>query len=80
MLLCIVVINRTFRCNVILCNCNRKQMTEADDRSAKGLLEIIKKTLGSYGISLHDGLVSNTFDGASVMSGAKGLYKTLGNT
>ena len=53
---------------------------EADDRSAKGLLEIIKKTLGSYGISLHDGLVSNTFDGASVMPGAKGLYKTLGNT
>ena len=46
----------------------------------QGLLEIIEKTLGSYGISLNDGLVSNTFDGASVMSGAKGLYKTLGNT
>ena len=45
----------------------------AEDRSAKGLLDIVKTTLADeHGISLTDGIVSNTFDGASVMSGEKG--------
>lgn len=44
----------------------------AEDRSAKGLADIARTTLeDDHGISM-DGLVSNTFDGASVMSGKKG--------
>lgn len=49
-----------------------------DDRTAKGLMDIAKTTLADeHGISLIDGLVSNTFDGASVMSGAKGGLQQL---
>ena len=45
----------------------------AEDRSAKGLMDIVKTTLANeHDISMTDGLVSNTFDGASVMSGGKG--------
>ncbi|XP_028417407.1 zinc finger MYM-type protein 1-like [Dendronephthya gigantea] len=49
----------------------------AEDRSAKGLLDIATTTLeDKHGISM-DGLVSNTFDGASVMSGTKGGLQQL---
>ena len=45
----------------------------AEDRSAKGLLGIALSTLVvEHDISFTDGVVSNTFDGASVMSGEKG--------
>ena len=44
----------------------------AEDRSAKGLLGIALSTLvDEHDISFTDGVVSNTFDGASVMSGEK---------
>ena len=44
----------------------------AEDRSAKGLIDIAKTTLeDDHRISM-GGLVSNTFDGASVVSGKKG--------
>ena len=40
----------------------------SEDRSAKGLMNIVETTLADdQGISLADRLVSNTFDGASVM-------------
>ena len=39
-----------------------------DDRSAKGIFNFIKETLAEFEISV-DGLVSQSFDGASVMSG-----------
>ena len=46
---------------------------EAEDRSANGLRDIVnKKALEKHGISLKDGLVSNCFDGANVMSGDRG--------
>ena len=45
----------------------------ADNRSAKGLLDVALSTLvDEHDISFKDGTVSNTFDGASVMSGEKG--------
>jgi hypothetical protein len=48
-----------------------------EDRTAKGLMGIAKTTLeNEHGISM-DGLVSNTFDGASVMSGEKGGLQQL---
>ena len=43
----------------------------ASDRSARGIFNAVKRVLDQHGISF-DGLVSNTFDGASVMSGFKG--------
>ncbi|CAB4042633.1 Hypothetical predicted protein [Paramuricea clavata] len=44
----------------------------AEDRSAKGLVDITTTTLKDEREISMDGLVSNTFDGASVMSGTKG--------
>lgn len=50
----------------------------AEDRSAKGLLSLALLTLvDEHDISLKDGIVSNTFDGASVMSGQKGKFVLL---
>ena len=47
----------------------------AEDRSAKGLFDIAVSTLvDEHDISLTDGIVSNTFDGANVMSGEKGQF------
>ena len=47
----------------------------AQDRSAKGLLDIAVSTLvDEHDISLTDGIVSNTFDAANVMSGEKGQF------
>ena len=48
-------------------------IAEAKDRSAKGLLTILLDTLDEHGIPL-DGLASDSFDGASVNSGWRGLY------
>ena len=49
----------------------------AEDRTAKGLMSLAKTTLeDEHEISM-DGLVSNTFDGASVMSGEKGGLQKL---
>ena len=49
----------------------------AEDRTAKGLMSLAKTTLeDEHEISM-DGLVSNTFDGASVMSGEKGGLQML---
>ena len=46
---------------------------QAEDRSAKGLLGISLSTpVDEHDISFTDGVVSNSFDGASVMSGEKG--------
>ena len=46
-----------------------------DDRSAKGVFNFIKETLAEFEISF-DGLVSQSFDGALVMSGDyNGLQK-----
>ena len=54
---------------------NRKQ--RVDDRSAKGIFNFIKETLAEFKISV-DGLVSQSFDGASVMSGDyNGLQKLI---
>ncbi|XP_028410822.1 zinc finger protein 862-like [Dendronephthya gigantea] len=48
-----------------------------DDRSAKGIFNFIKETLAQFEISV-DGLVSQSFDGASVMSGDyNGLQKLV---
>ena len=47
-----------------------------DDKSAHGLLDLLKSTLDDAGISL-DGVVSQTYDGASVMSGHVGGVQTL---
>ena len=45
----------------------------AEDKSAKGLMEIAKTTLANeHNICMEDGLLSSTFDGANVMSGEKG--------
>ena len=44
----------------------------AEDRSGKGLVDIATTTLEDEREISMDGLVSNTFDGASVMSGTKG--------
>ncbi|CAB4019496.1 Hypothetical predicted protein, partial [Paramuricea clavata] len=49
----------------------------AEDRSAKGLVDIATTTLEDEGEISMDGLVSNTFDGASVMSGTKGGLQQL---
>ena len=43
-----------------------------DDRSAKGLMDAVQEVLNTWKISW-DGIVSNTFDGAYVMSGHKGM-------
>ena len=44
-----------------------------EDRSAKGLMDAVQEVLNTWKISW-DGIVSNcTFDGASVMSGHKGM-------
>ena len=48
-----------------------------EDRSAKGIFEFIKNTLQDFDISI-DGLVSQSFDGASVMSGEyNGLQRLI---
>ncbi len=48
----------------------------AEDKSAKGLLDTALSTLvDEHDISFTDGVVSNTFDGASVMCGEKGQFK-----
>jgi hypothetical protein len=49
----------------------------AEDRTAKGLLDIVKTTLEQDNQISMEGIVSNTFDGASVMSGEKGELKQL---
>ena len=49
-----------------------------DDRSAKGIFGFIKKTLDKFGIGM-DGLVSHSYDGASVMSGDRNGLKILIN-
>lgn len=47
-----------------------------NDRRAKGLLDVAVSTLvDEHGVSLAEGIVSNTFDGASVMSGEEGQYE-----
>ena len=48
-----------------------------EDRTAKGLMSLAKTTLEDEHEILMDGLVSNTFDGASVMSGKKGGLQKL---
>ena len=47
-----------------------------DDRSAKGIFAFIKNTLEEFDISM-DGLVSQSYDGASVMSGDRNGLKIL---
>ncbi|CAB4015919.1 zinc finger MYM-type 1 [Paramuricea clavata] len=47
-----------------------------DDRSAKGIFKFIKEALVQFNISV-DGLVSQSFDGASVMSGDYGGLQRL---
>ena len=47
-----------------------------DERSAKGIFGFIKKTLDKFGIGM-DGLVSQSYDGASVMSGDRNGLKIL---
>ena len=47
-----------------------------EDRSAKGIFEFIKNTLQDFDISI-DGLVSQSFDGASVMSGEYNVLQRL---
>ena len=47
----------------------------AEDRSAKGLLDIaVSIHVDEHDISLTHGIVSNTFDEANVMSGEKGQF------
>lgn len=48
-----------------------------DDRSANGIFEFIKNSLEEFELSV-DGLVSQSYDGASVMSGEyKGLQRLI---
>lgn len=47
-----------------------------EDRSAKGIFQFIKESLEKYRIS-KDGIVSQSFDGASVMSGGLGGLQKL---
>jgi hypothetical protein len=49
---------------------------EAHDRSAHGLVDILTKCLGELGLST-DGIVSQCYDGASVMSGHRGGLQKL---
>ena len=49
---------------------------EAQDRSAAGLMDILTECLKDLGISL-DGIVSQCYDGASVMSGHRGGLQKL---
>ena len=51
-------------------------IVEAKDRTAKGLMEIISKTLSEMGLSL-DSVAAQCYDGASVMSGERGGLQTL---
>ena len=51
-------------------------LVEAQDRSAKGLLEILTSYLADLGICL-DGNVSQCYDGASVMCGHRGGLQQL---
>ena len=51
-------------------------MNSAEDRSAMALCELVTKSLKDLNISL-DGLVSQCYDGASVMSGEHGGFQTL---
>ena len=51
-------------------------VVEAHDRSAQGLLELLTTCLTNIGIPL-DGIVSQCYDGASVMSGHKGGLQVL---
>ena len=51
-------------------------VVEATDRSAKGLMMIIKNVLAENYLP-HDGIVVQCYDGASVMSGEKGGLQTL---
>ena len=51
-------------------------VVEAHDRSAQGLLELLTTCLATLGIPL-DGIVSQCYDGASVMSGHRGGLQTL---
>ena len=46
-------------------------MKETEDRTAQGLLELLISSLTELGISL-DGIASQCYDGASVMSGKHG--------
>ena len=48
------------------------------DRSAKGLVKLVTNSLEDVNISL-DGLVSQCYDGASVMSGECGGFQALLN-
>ena len=43
-----------------------------EDRSAKGMMDAVQEVLNTWKNSW-DGIVSNIFDGASVMSGHKGM-------
>lgn len=51
-------------------------MKGIEDRSAQGIFNFVKDTLGEFQISV-DGLVSQSFDGASVMSGDYGGLQKL---
>ena len=53
-------------------------MEQLPDRSAKGLFELVKRSLEELKISL-DGLASQSYDGASVMSGEHGGLQALIN-
>ena len=54
------------------------RMVPSTDRSAKGLLGLVSNSLDDVGISL-EGLVSQCYDGASVMSGEQGGFQALLN-
>ena len=50
-------------------------IVEAKDRTAKGLMEIISKTLSEMDLSL-DSVAAQCYDGASIMSGAIAIVFT----
>ena len=52
------------------------EMKNVDDRSAQGIMNFIRDTLAKYKIS-KDGIVSQSYDGASVMSGSLGGLQKL---
>ena len=54
------------------------RMAPSEDHSAKGLVELVTKSLDDVNISL-DGLVRQCYDGASVMSGELGGFQALIN-
>ena len=51
-------------------------MAGARDRTAQGLLDVLVSSLAGHGVSL-DGIVSQCFDGASVLSGERGGLQKL---